>query len=131
MVAANDGIPVTAIALPGLMAIQCVFMAGVACLAASLSVYLRDIPNLVGLGTTLLFYLTPVFYPLSRVPEDYRWLLELNPIGQLLEAYRAVLLYGTWPDAATIAWVSALAVATAVAGVMVFRRLAPGVVDRL
>jgi lipopolysaccharide transport system ATP-binding protein len=64
----------------------------------------------VGVVLTLMFYLTPVFYGLRSVPEEFRWLLHLNPLTTLLEAYRAVLLGDPWPGAARLVTVAVIAV---------------------
>ena len=60
----------SALLLPPLLAIQLVLMGGLAWLMAAATVYLRDVPQVVLVGLTLLFYMTPVFYSLDRVPEQ-------------------------------------------------------------
>ncbi len=68
MLIATDDLASTALLLPPLLCIQIVFMAALAWLTAALTVYLRDVPNIVAVAVLLLFYLTPVFYPLDRCP---------------------------------------------------------------
>ncbi len=114
-----------------LLVIQLVLMCGVAWLCSALTVYLRDVSNVVAVGLTLLFYVTPVFYGLRAVPDQYRWVLELNPLGTLIESYRAVLLGEDFPGAVQFSATVAASVALAVAGLLVFRRLRPGFVDEL
>lgn len=120
-----------ALALPGLLAVQLVLMAGIAWLLSAAAVYVRDVPNLVTVVLTLLFYLTPVFYTLPRVPEEYRDLLRLNPMTTVLESYRAVLMDHPWPPVGTLVAVGALAALLALAGFATFRRAARGFVDEL
>ena len=117
--------------LPCLLAIQLVLTVGVVWILSALTVYLRDVPHLITVGLTLLFYLTPVFYDLNRVPERYRDLLRLNPMTPLLEAYRAVLTDHPWPPVASLVAVGALSVALLALGFALFRRLSPGFVDQL
>ena len=50
----------------------------------------------------LLFFVTPIFYELSFIPEKYRSLLNLNPMVHLLNAYRAILINGEWPDSLSL-----------------------------
>lgn len=114
-----------------LLIVQFVLMSGIAWLASALTVYLRDVPNVVTVGLTLLFYMTPVFYSLARVPEEYRWVLELNPLGTLIESYRWALLGGDFPGALQFWGSVAASFALAVIGLAVFRRLRPGFVDEL
>ena len=114
-----------------LIAVQFVLMAGLAWVTSALTVYLRDVPNVVLVGLTLLFYMTPVFYSLGRVPEQYRGLLELNPLGTLIEGYRAALLGQAWPGALQLGATIAASFALAAAGILLFRRLQRGFVDEL
>lgn len=71
---------------------------GVSLFIASLGVYLRDIQQLVIIITQMLFFMTPIFYPISIVPEKLRWILEFNPLSPIVEETRNVLLYGHLPD---------------------------------
>ena len=82
---------------PLLIAVQLVLMAGLAWLLAGVSVFLRDVPNLVGVVLLMLFYLTPVFYVRDSVPEQFRWVLDINPLATIIEAYRSLLLGGPGP----------------------------------
>lgn len=116
--------------LPLLVAIQLVLMAGLGWIAGALSVYVRDVHQVVSLGLLLLFYLTPVFYDHTRVP-DYEWLFELNPLTTLLTAYRDILLRGELPAIDSLALLAAGSAALAALGYWLFRRLEPGFVDEL
>ena len=64
-------------------------------LLASLGVYLRDLSHLVGLAIMMLMFLTPIFYPISLVPEAFQQILHLNPLTFAVEQARAALL---WSD---------------------------------
>src|SRR3954447_16823468 len=121
----------TMVALPALFAVQFVLTAGIALIVSVVTVYLRDVRGIVTVGLTLLFYLTPVFYDLDRVPDRFESFLRINPLTTLLELYRWALLGSEFPPMLPVAW---LLVASAVAlglGIAVFRRLAGGVVDEL
>jgi lipopolysaccharide transport system permease protein len=106
-------------------------MCGFAWLCAAATVYLRDVPQIVLVGLTLIFYMTPVFYDLDRVPEKYSSVLELNPLAILIEAYRAVLIGGSSPGPVRLGALAAVAVVVAAVGAVLFRRLEPGFVDEL
>lgn len=131
MLALSGDLGPQALLFPPLLVIQFVLMCGVAWFCSALTVYLRDVGNVVTVGLTLLFYMTPVFYGLQRVPEDYRWILELNPLGTLIESYRAVLLGQDFPGAVQFWATVAVSIALAGAGLLLFRRLRPGFVDEL
>jgi lipopolysaccharide transport system permease protein len=67
-------------------------------LLASLGVYLRDIAQAVGVVTTVLLFLSPVFYKANAMPEKYQVILALNPLTLPIEQMRTVLLWGTSVD---------------------------------
>lgn len=74
------------------------FVMGISWALASLGVYLRDVAHVVGLLTTVLMFLSPIFYSSAMLPERYqRWLL-LNPLNPIIEQTRDVLLWGKMPD---------------------------------
>jgi ABC-type polysaccharide/polyol phosphate export permease len=123
IVAASGDLAPSVLFLPVLAVIQLLLVCGLAWLASAASVYLRDVAQIVIVGLLLLFYLTPVFYETSRVPDGYEWVIRLNPLTPLLEGYRNVLVDGHLPPAAPIAEVAAASVAFAALGFSVFQRL--------
>lgn len=64
---------------------------------AAFGVYLRDISQVVSVITTILMFLTPIFYPLEAIPEPYRQIICLNPLASMIEQVRAVLFWGHAP----------------------------------
>ncbi len=97
----------------------------------SISVYLRDIVHLAPSVSSLLMFLTPIFYPSSMVPEGMRWLVELNPLAWTAECVRGLLMHGTSPD--WLGWVShfGVALASMAFALWFFRRVQPGFSDVL
>ncbi len=69
---------------------------------ASLGVFLRDVSQFVGIVTTALMFLSPIFYPVTAMPEKYRALLNFSPITIAVEQARNVLYWGAVPDPAII-----------------------------
>jgi lipopolysaccharide transport system permease protein len=65
---------------------------------ASLGVYLRDVAQFIGILTTVLMFLSPIFYPASALPEKYQHLLMLNPLTPAIESARDILFWGKLPD---------------------------------
>jgi ABC-type polysaccharide/polyol phosphate export permease len=132
MVATSGGIPASALFLPVLLLVQLVLCCGIAWLTAAAAVYLRDVRNVVGVGLTLLFYLTPVFYDrVGQVPIEYHWLLQLNPLTTLIEGWRTVLLEGRLPPAGPFALLAGVSVVVALGSLWLFRRVSPNLVDEL
>ncbi|QKF49952.1 ABC transporter permease [Pseudomonas graminis] len=65
---------------------------------ASLGVFLRDVGQIVGVLTSVLMFMSPIFYPASALPESYRGYLMLNPLTPIIEDVRRVLFMGTPPE---------------------------------
>jgi lipopolysaccharide transport system permease protein len=131
VLAVSGSLSWTAIFFPLMLVVQFVLMCGIAWLTAGGSVYLRDLPNIVSLSLTLLFYLTPVFYSLRSVPDNLEWVLKLNPMTTVLEADRALLLGSPFPNIAHLAGVVVFSILLAAIGYRTFQRLEPGFVDEL
>ena len=131
MLVVSDELRWSALGAPLVLVAQLVLMLGIAWGASALSVFFRDVPNVVFLGLTLLFYLTPVFYGPRSIPDDYQWVLEVNPLTTMIEVERALLLGDAMPAAWRIAAVCAASAVIAVAGFFLFRRLEGRFADHL
>jgi lipopolysaccharide transport system permease protein len=90
---------------------------------AALGVFLRDLAQVVGLFLSALFFLSPVFYPASALPEALRPFYWLNPIGVVVENSRRVLVVGLWPEWRLLAEWAAIGALATVAGFALFVRL--------
>jgi lipopolysaccharide transport system permease protein len=97
-VAMNGQPPVTALLMP-LLVLPVVFLAlGFSWLLSSLGTFLQDLSQGTSVATTALFFLSPIFYPLSAIPEPIRRYSSLNPFAFTLESARGVLFEGVTPD---------------------------------
>lgn len=97
LLAGND-FPLTILLFP-LVIMPLVFLVlGLGWFLGSLGVYLRDVGQTIGLFTTALMFLSPVFYPIAALPEELRPFLILNPLAFVIEAARDVLIWGRIPD---------------------------------
>ena len=93
------GVPhLTVLLLPLVILPFLLFVMGLTWALASLGVYLRDVSQFIGLVTTAMMFLSPIFYPVSALPEAYRHLLLLNPLTPVIEQAREVLYWGKVPD---------------------------------
>ena len=86
------------VCLPFILLILVLCCCGLAWLVAALGVYIRDLPHVVGILLQMLFFVTPIFYPIEMVPVGFRSILLLNPLTTIVEAVRKVLIYDQWPD---------------------------------
>jgi lipopolysaccharide transport system permease protein len=71
---------------------------GLSWILASLGVFIRDVGQTIGLVTTVLMFLSPVFYPITAVPERFRQIIMANPLTFIIEQAREVLIWGHLPD---------------------------------
>jgi lipopolysaccharide transport system permease protein len=91
-------IPWTVIYFP-LVLIPLLFLSlGLAWFFASIGVFIRDIGNTIGFLTTLLFFTTPIFYPISALPESLRTVIRVNPLAVIVEDFRRIMIWGRPPD---------------------------------
>ena len=86
--------PVTALLFPLLLLPLLLLSLGFSWFLASLGVYLRDVSQVVGLFITALMFLTPIFYPISAIPERYLVFLHLNPLAFIVDQTRNLLIFG-------------------------------------
>lgn len=107
------------------------FCCGVAFLFSALSVYVRDLANFISVLITILMYMSPVFFPMSSVPEGFQAVMMVNPMTYTIENMRKVVLYGVHIDSGyyAISWVTALI--AFLLGYWVFHRAKSGFADLL
>ena len=90
---------ITILALPVIFIVQFLFTLSLSYFVATLHVTFRDTQYLLGIVLLLGFYLSPVFYDVSAIPQGYQALYHLNPMVVLIDAYRQILLRGQLPGA--------------------------------
>ncbi len=88
----------TMLLLPLVLLPLFLFSCGISFFVASWGVYLRDTQYIVGVVLQILFFMTPIFYPITAVPKEFRWPLQINPLTIMIEEARKVFLLGKLPD---------------------------------
>lgn len=119
-VALTTGLSVAAVLLPVFIVLQFFLIAGLGLALAPLQLFFRDVRQLVGMAVALGFWLTPVFYPERKVPEAFKPLYDVNPLSQLIEAEREILLGGGFPSLVSVAAVAIAALVAFACGCAVF-----------
>lgn len=71
---------------------------GISWLLMSVGVYIRDLTQVVGIATTILMFLSPIFYPMDALPKEYQSLLSLNPLAPSISSIRDIFYWGVVPD---------------------------------
>lgn len=118
-------------------AIQFVLVTGAVLLLACLNVFFRDVGYMAGVAILFGFYATPIFYTLDlvrRIAPEHPWLVRcylLNPMAQLVHAYREILFENRMPDPGLLLWPCCAAALALAAGVIVVRRYGPYLADYL
>jgi lipopolysaccharide transport system permease protein len=102
----------TALLLPLVLLPLVLLVMGLTWFLAALGVYLRDVSQFVGILTTVLLFVSPVFYPATALPPAYGALLVLNPLTPVIESARDVMYWGKLPDAT--AWLTTLLISALV-----------------
>ncbi|SUC99324.1 ABC transporter [Pseudomonas aeruginosa] len=108
------GIPhLTVLLFPLIVLPFVMFIMGLSWSLASLGVYLRDVSQIIGVVTSVLMFMSPIFYPVSALPENYRHLLYLNPLTPVIEMTRDVLYWGRIPDIQLLGayWIATVVIA--------------------
>jgi lipopolysaccharide transport system permease protein len=127
----NHFLPWTVVFFP-LVLLPLIFASlGVAWFLAALGVFVRDIGQITGVFTTVLMFLSAVFYPISALPENYQALLMLNPLVLIISESRKVLILGNLPDWYSLGIALLIGFAIAVTGFWLFQKMRKGFADVL
>jgi len=121
--------PVGWLVLPAILLPIALLTLGVTWFLSAVGVYFRDLSQITVMFTTALLFLSPVFYPASRIPDSLRAVYEMNPFAILLEASKHLLFFGDAPDWRGVAIVGAISFAVAGAGYAWFMRTKRGFAD--
>lgn len=114
-----------------LIALLIAFSIGLGITLGVLNVFFRDIGQFFSIFLTFWFWLTPIVYPASILPEKLQGLLEINPMAPLMGAFQTVLVYHQWPEWQGLWLVALLAILLCFVGMGLFRRHAGEMVDEL
>jgi len=125
----RGGIPVTAIALPLVWLPLLPLALGTGWLLAAVGTYVRDVGQIVGLGVSLLMFLSPIFFPVQSLPEELQGWAMLNPLTLPITLTHAVLIDGRWPDWGPWALHLGTCVALALFGAALFQKARGGFAD--
>jgi lipopolysaccharide transport system permease protein len=119
-------IPLTVLWIPLVIAPYALVLLGLAWFLASLGAYFRDLQHATPLLVLAAMFLSPIFYPISAIPENLRPFLEWNPLTTIIEQLRAVALLGRQPDLAALGLYGVAGLVVAGAGLLWFRRTRSG-----
>lgn len=114
-----------------LLALLVVFSIGLGVTLGVLNVFFRDVGQFFGIFITFWFWLTPIVYPPTILPERFRPLMALNPMAPLVSGFQDVFVRAHWPHWQSLWFVTLLGISLCVIGMRLFRRHAGEMVDEL
>ena len=125
------GFSVHALLFPLLVLIQYILILGLTFILSALTVFVRDIDHFVSVILMLGFYATPIVYQGEMLPKKFQIFLKLNPMAQLVEAYRSILYYHRMPDMTMLVIWGLGSAALLVVGYLIFKKLEKSFVEEL
>lgn len=127
----NGYIPWTAIFLPLILFPFLLFVLGGSWFLAATGVYLRDIGQTTGIATSVLLFISPVFYSISMLPPKIKMLALANPLTLIIDESRKVLLFGNLPNFVALALYTLCSIMIAWVGFYTFQKTRKGFADVL
>ncbi|MCO6387508.1 ABC transporter permease [Aliihoeflea sp. 40Bstr573] len=119
------------LAIPLGMALISMLAFGLGVFLGVLNVFSRDVAQVMTVVVQLWFWITPIVYPRSIVPEGYQAIIDLNPMVPLVTIYQDAMLYGAWPDPRALIVPATIGVVAVALSFVVFRRASADLVDAL
>ena len=117
--------------LPIIAIIQFILTLGIVFALSAINIYIKDTEYLIAFVINMLFYATPILYEATLFPEKIRWILYLNPMTQLIDAYRNIFLYHQVPDLNGFIYLVLVAVILFFLGLFIFRKLEKGFAEEV
>ena len=114
---------------PVLVIIMGLLSLGLGLIFSSLTTKYRDLSMLLAFGVQLLMYATPVIYPLSTVPEKYKWLIVANPITSIVETFRYAFLGSGSFSWLNLGYSAVITIVILIAGIIIFNKVEKSFID--
>jgi lipopolysaccharide transport system permease protein len=124
-------LPLEALLAPLLIVPHALFVLGLTWFISALAVYVRDVAQTLGVVVTMLMFLSPLFFPASALPGDWRVVVDINPLAPPIEQFRELVVWGRLPEAGALMRSGILGVLTAWAGYAWFQKARRGFADVL
>lgn len=127
----KGSLPSTIVYLPLILLPLLLAGLGVSWFLASISVYIRDISQIIGVFTTILMFVSAVFFPISALPENYQFIVKLNPLAIIINESRNSLIFGEPPDWGLLGLMMLIGLMLATGGYWWFQKTRKGFADVL
>lgn len=127
----EGGLQWTTILLPLYMIPQLIFLIGLGYVVAVVGTYLPDIKETIRAFVRAMFFITPIIFPVERVPDDFQFLVTYNPLAYVVGVWRNLVLDGEIPPSTATFWFSVFTVALLATGFALFVKAKPRFGDML
>ncbi|MFT5875205.1 MAG: lipopolysaccharide transport system permease protein [Clostridium sp.] len=131
LIISGIGISKYVVFLPIIMILEYLFALGLSFMFAAINVYFRDLEHILGIIIMGWFYLTPIVYTIDMVPEKYLGLFYLNPMTNIIGAYRDILYYKRMPEFGKMGITLICSIAFIVVGYLIFQKLQKNFAEEL
>lgn len=125
------GISIQLLWLPLVVIIQYIMLLGFTFILSAIEMYMRDIEHIVNFILSMAFYVTPILYTPDIFPNKLAWVLKLNPMAYLVNAYRSIFFYQSMPDLASLGVVGIFSIAIFFIGYFIFEKLQKGFAEEV
>ena len=119
------------ILLPVFAVIQFFLTLGVVMALSAINIYVKDTEYLINFIVNMLFYATPILYPVTLFPQKIRWVLYANPLTELITAYRDIFMYHQLPALLPTLYLVCITIAVFFIGLLIFRKLEKGFAEEV
>lgn len=116
---------------PLILLAQYILLIGISFIISSICVYLRDLQHFIGIFLQLMFYATPIVYSVDAIPDNFKWILQINPMTYIIEAYRNIFYEKAMPDLQPIFIMILISLGICVVGYLIFNKLQKGFAEQL
>ena len=116
---------------PLILLAQYLLLIGISLIISSISVYVRDLQHLIGVAMQLLFYATPIVYSAESIPDNFKWILYLNPMTYIINGYRDIFYNQQMIDIIPTLCLIIISIILCFIGYIIFNKLQKGFAEQL
>lgn len=116
---------------PLIVLIEYLLTLGFAFILSAITVFIRDVDHFVSIILMLAFYVTPIIYKPDMLPAKFQWAIKLNPMAQIINAFRDILYYHQMPNLTSLGILSVISLLFVIFGYLIFKKLEKKFVEEL
>jgi lipopolysaccharide transport system permease protein len=122
---------ISLIYMPVVLFIEFILILGISFALAAINVYYRDVQYIWAVVLQAGFFASPIIYPMSIIPENYVWIIRLNPMTRIIDMLRESVIYSGSPSLLDWVFITLAALSLLVVGYLIFMKLEPGFAEEM